>query len=157
MKIPKTLDAWEYTYNADWRFDTANFSVIFYADEEDMMPEDCFQFPEDIAFARSGNDGAWFCAVVAIYGPDEQLLAYDTLGGCSYGSVREFYSSHRWQYSRRQRRWITDPKSRAWKACEARRPRRSDGSRADGGYFTDMVRTAVREAKQKIALRREGA
>lgn len=156
MRIPQTLAAWEHTYTPDWRFDTANFSVIFYADDEDQHPADHFSCSKDIAFAESGNDGAWFCAVVAVYGSDENLIAYDTLGGCSYGSVREFYSSHRWQYSRRQRKWITDPKSRAWKALEARRPRRSDGTRADGHYFPDMIRAAVAEAKQQIALAREG-
>lgn len=156
MTIPKTLSAWETTYNPDWRFDTANYSVIFYADDEDMVPEDSFEFPDDIERAKSGNLHDWFCAVVAVYGPDGSLLAYNTLGGCSYGSIREFHSAHRWQYSRKQRRWITDPKSRAWKACETRRPRLPNGSRADGHYFPDMVRQAIREARQQVALTREG-
>jgi tRNA A37 N6-isopentenylltransferase MiaA len=73
-----------------------------------------------------------------------------SLGGCSYNSFKEFYSSHRWQYSRRQRQWIKDPKSRAWKACEARRPRRADGSRMDGQYFPSMVREAVGAARDTI-------
>jgi hypothetical protein len=157
MRIPQTIDAWETIYSPDWRFDTANFSVIFYADDEELDPHDSFDCEKDVEFAQSGNDGAWFCAVVAVYGPDGQLIAWDTLGGCSYNSVREFYSAHRWQYSRRQRRWITDPKSRAWKACEARRPRRADGSRMDGHYFPSMVREAVRAAKHAVALAQNGA
>jgi hypothetical protein len=128
MKIPQTLDAWEYKYTPDWRFDTDNFSVIFYADDEDMAPED---------------DGTWFCAVVAVYGPDEKLLAYDTLGGCSYDSVREFYTSHR----------DRDPMNRNCSIMRA-----AHGQNVSiCHYFPDMVRTAVREAKHKIELARAGA
>lgn len=143
MNIPKTLDAWETEFNPDWRFDTANFTVIFYADDEDLAPEDSFEFAEDIDRARSGNLHDWFRAVVAVYGPDEKLIAYDTLGGCSYDSLREFYTSHR----------DRDPMNRN---CSLMRAERGENM-VICHYFPDMVREAVREAKQQIALAREGA
>lgn len=150
MYAPKQIDP-DYRsydlYNALWQFRTANYSIALFAEEEDLNPADSFCDPRDIAFASDGNPAHWFRAVVAVYGPTGELIGSDYLGGCSYGSFREFYSAHRWQYSRRQRKWITDPKSRAWKACEARRPRREDGTRADGHYFPQMVRAAISEAK----------
>jgi hypothetical protein len=130
-----------------WQFHTANYSIALFAEHEDVNPSDSFDNPKDVEFASDGDPAHWFCAVVCVYGPDGAVIGMDMLGGCSYHSFREFYSAHRWQYSRTQRKWITDPKSRAWKACEAQRPRRSDGSRMDGHYFPQMVRAALNEAR----------
>lgn len=168
--IPKQLNGecpdWYYEAGALWWFATKRYTVALFALPEDMPPEDSFTDKRDIAYANeaygergwglSGNPAHWFCAVVGVYGPDGKLLGWDSLGGCSYGSFEEFYSAHRWQYSRSQRKWITDPRSRAWKACEARRPRREDGSRTDGHYFPQMVREAISHARQNLAKCRDG-
>jgi len=140
---PKTFD--RDLNDSAWSFSTDHYDFALFIEEEDSDPADSFEFEDDISAVRNG-DVEWFCAFLAVY-RDGELIDYDCLGGCAYKTVREFYSSHRWQYSRRQRRWITDPKSLAWKACNARRPRRPDGSRADGTYFVDMVRTAIRLAR----------
>lgn len=140
-----------------WRFDTARYTVALWAEDEDMAPSDSFYNERDIAYASSGDPAHWFCAFVGVFDENGNYVSHDVLGGCSYGSFREFYSAHRWQYSRRQRRWITDPRSCAWKACEARRPRRADGSRADFHYFPQMVREAIRGARHVAAFASEGA
>lgn len=139
-----------------WRFDTARYTVAFWAEEEDLAPEDRFRDERDIEYARSGDPAHWFCAFVGVFDEDGVCLGHDCLGGCSYGSFREFFSAHRWQYSRRQGKWITDPRSRAWKACEACRPRREDGSRADGHCFPGMVREAISEARLTLGMNRDG-
>lgn len=151
---PDTLDPYHSEIDgALWEFHTHRYAIAFFALEEDMSPRDSFSDERDIAFASDGDPAHWFCAAVVVYRQDEPEgdfieVGSDILGGCSYGSFREFYSAHRWQYSRRQGKWITDPKSRAWKSCEARRPRRPDGSRMDGHYFPGMVREAIREARE---------
>jgi hypothetical protein len=147
MKYHPTLDEIESRYGVQWSFATARYTIAFWAEDEDLPPRDSFEREDDIAFASDGEPAHWFCAMVGIFDAAGNYLAYVALGGCSYGSFREFYSAHRWQYSRRQGRWITDPRSRAWKALEARRPRRPDGSRADGHYFPQMVREVISAAR----------
>ena len=142
-----------------WRFDTARYTVAFWAQEEDLAPEDSFCDERDVEFARSGDPAHWFCAFVGVFklgtprddydnhsDPDEdtEMVAYDTLGGCSYNSFREFYSAHRWMYSRKQAKFVTDPKSRAWKAIKAYYAKRGGNG---GTYFCDMVRQALSEAR----------
>lgn len=148
---PQSIDPDDHDYElydrALWTFETKRFVVALFAAEEDCSPDDSFSDDRDVAFASDGDLSHWFYASVIVYGPDGEIWGSDHLGGCSHNSFREFYSAHRWQYSRRQGRFITDPKSRAWKACEARRPRRSDGSRADGHYFPQMVREALSQAR----------
>ena len=146
-----SLDTIERQHGILWRFDTARYTIAFWAENEDLAPEDCFCDERDIAYAREDDPAHWFCAFVGVFDENGECLGYDCLGGCSYGSFREFYSAHRWQYSRRQHQWITDPRSRAWKACNARRRGQN------GTYFTDMVREAVREARVAVALASEGA
>jgi len=148
MTIPRYIDPDDaHPYVDDvWQFQTPRSASCLFCELEDMDPADSFQFDDDIEAVRSGAV-EWFQATVCVYGPDGTIWGRDDLGGCAYKTLREFYSAHRWQYSRRQDRWITDPKSRSWKACEARRPRRADGSHMDGHYFPDMVRTAVAQAK----------
>lgn len=155
--LPKRIDPDTYTDFALWRFDTAKYTILLVALWECDNPADHFDDSRDIDYANSGEAAHWFCAAVGVYDRDGDLVGSDYLGGCSYGSFAEFYSAHRWQYSRRQKQWIKDPKSRAWKACEARRPRRADGSRADGHYFPDMVRQAIREARNSVAMASQGA
>lgn len=158
MTIPKTINPESSTIDsALWEFRTARYTIALFALDEDMHPSQSFTDERDIAFACDGDPAHWFCAAVAVYDSEGDEIATDYLGGCSYGSFREFYSAHRWQYSRRQRRWITDPKSRAWKACERLRPRRANGTRVAGSYFTDMVREAIREARLHVAHESEGA
>jgi hypothetical protein len=125
--------------NAAWSYETERFFVGFYAEDEDIDPEDSFEFPEDIEFARSGNDGAWFCARVSVWlksdSPyDWQEMGADYLGGCSYHSVKEFYTA-----------WRTDPDDS-----------RNTLAMKDKGitichYFPDMVRTAIAEARTALA------
>ena len=152
----QTLDQIDQRHGILWQFNTTRYTVAFWAEDEDMAPEDSFSEKRDIEFASSGDPAHWFCAFVGVFDNNGECLAYDVLGGCSYNSFEEFYSAHRWQYSRTQNRWITDPKSRAWKACERRRPRRSDGSRADGHYFPDMIREAISQARVALAQHRDG-
>ena len=147
--------------DAIWSFSTARYTVALFVEPEELDPADSFSDPADVEFARGayGERGwgcsiepaRWFRAAVIVFDENEREIGADYLGGCSYNSFREFYSAHRWQYSRRQGKWITDPRSRAWKACDARRPRRPDGSRADGWYFPGMVREAIGAARAGMA------
>jgi hypothetical protein len=147
--MPRTLSQLDRSHDILWRFDTAQYTVAFWAEPEDMSPEDHFCDERDIAFAREDDPAHWFCAFVGVFKGENddtaELIGYDCLGGCSYNSFREFYSSHRWYYSRRQQRMITDNKSRAWKTLDA--TARKTG-RKSGSYFCDMVRQAIREARQ---------
>lgn len=145
----QTLDSIERQHGIAWRFETPRYTFAYWAESEDIDPADCFQFDDDIEAVRSGALD-WFCAFVGVFdNTTGELIGNDSLGACAYESAREFCELHRWQYSRRQKRYIKDPKSRAWKACEARRPRRPDGSRMDGHYFPDMVRTAIGIARER--------
>lgn len=143
-----------------WKFRTERYTIALFAVPEDMSPEGNFSDPRDVEFAMQGWIGIepahWFCAAIAVYDEDGKRIGADYLGGCSYASFEEFYSAHRWQYSRRQRKWIKDPRTRAWKACEALRPRRADGSRMDGHYFPDMVRQAIEDARATLGRQRDG-
>ena len=152
----QTLDSIEQNHGILWQFDTARYTIAFWAEDEDMLPEDSFCDARDIEYASNGDPAHWFCALVGVFNEYGDCIGYDALGACSYGSFREFYSAHRWQYSRNQGKWITDPRSRAWKACEARRPRREDGSRMDGHYFPDMIRQAITNARATLGMQRDG-
>lgn len=140
-----------------WRFDTLRYSVAFWPMDEDSDPADSFEIEEDIAFARSGNPAHWFCAVVGVFKRDEEsadvvsgmptdedfvLVDYDTLGGCSYRSFKEFVEGHR----------DRDPLNRN---CSLMRAQRGDNV-VIGRYFPTMVReahyfpTMVREAIARV-------
>lgn len=153
-----TIDSIDRRYGIQWRFDTARYTIAFWAEDEHLAPEDTFCDARDITFASDGDPAHWFCAFVGVFerteDDDGECLGYDVLGGCSYNSFREFYSSHRWQYQRagaRKGKWLTDPRDPAFK----RALKRQQGH--NGTYFTDMVRQAIREAKHTIALRQAGA
>ncbi len=126
-------------WDAAWSFETARFFVAFYAEPEEMDPADSFEFDEDIEFARSGQDGAWFAARVTVYLKSDDAYSWvalgsDYLGGCSYKSVRDFYTA-----------WRTDPD-------EYRNTLANKGKRISiCHYFPDMVRTAIAEARRELA------
>src|SRR5215469_10050134 len=78
-----------------WQFKTAKFTVAFWAEDEDLNPADRFCDEQDIEFASDGDPAHWFCAFVGVFDADGRAVAHDCLGGCSYNSFREFYTSHR--------------------------------------------------------------
>jgi hypothetical protein len=134
-----------------WRFETARYTVGFWAEEEDMAPD--FDNPRDLAFANDGEPAHWFYAQVGVFDHclDGEMIGSHSLGGCSYGSFEEFFKGHWWQYQRagaRPGKWLTDPKSPEFRRALARRERRSNGKLASGSYFVDMVRSAIEEARQ---------
>jgi hypothetical protein len=120
----KTLAEIDNRYGIQWRFDTAQYTVAFWAEEEDMAPEDNFEFPEDVEFARQDEPAHWFCAFVGIFkgedDDDAECIGYDVLGGCSYNSFREFVGG-RTGYRR--------------------------AKLIKGSYLPDMVRQALSEAR----------
>lgn len=120
-----------------WTHETARFLVALHIEPEDMDPADSFQFEDDIEAVRSGAV-EWFCAMVEVYGPEGELLGRDTLGGCAYETVREFYTSHR----------NPNPEQRNTLATKAR-------GVCICHYFPDMVRTAISEARKHISARRD--
>jgi hypothetical protein len=130
-----------------WSFDTAALSVRLHATPEDHDPEDSFCFPEDIEFARRDDPAAWFCAWVVVYALDDdgepsEVVAYDTLGGCSYNSFREFYTSHR----------DRDPMNRNCSIMRAAHPSGPNVSICH--YFPSMVAEACSEAREALRARR---
>ena len=136
MKVLKYAD--DICQQAEWSFQTANFFVGLYIEEEDEDPEDSFDREEDIEFARSGADGAWFCAVVRVFLKDDTSLRWaalgsDYLGGCSYRSVKEFYTSHR------------DPDDNYRNTLAMK-----DSNRVICHAFPDMVREAVSAARTEL-------
>ena len=119
-----------------WSFETARFVVVLYAEPEDMDPADSFEFADDIAFARTGDFAHWFCAVVEIEDKATgEILGRDTLGGCSYNSLAEF-----WQYH------FAAPAE-----CRNTLARKAKGIYTCD-YFPSLVREAISEARG--ALRR---
>lgn len=121
--------------NALWSFQTPRFTIELHALPEDMDPADSFQFDDDIEFARSGDPAAWFCAVMLVrahlpdtspnhYGQGGEVIGWDTLGGCSYRSFRDF--------------------------CGDRCGRAHKRNGLGGDYFPDMVREAIRDARRTL-------
>lgn len=126
-----------------WSFATARYTVAFWAEPEDLDPEDSFEFADDVEFARSGDPAHWFCAFVGVLDNEtDECLDYDVLGGCSYKSFREFYSSHR----------DRDPLNRN---CSIMRAERGDNV-VICHYFPDMVRQAISAARAHLARNRDG-
>lgn len=76
-----------------WSFKTRNFTVELRISPEDMDPADSFQFDEDIEMVRSGAV-EWFCARVVV-SKNGHEIGSDSLGGCAYRTIEEFYTSHR--------------------------------------------------------------
>lgn len=119
-------------YETAWSFATKNFTTELRIYPEDMDPADSFEFPEDIAAVRNG-DVEWFYAVVVVLDRDGREIGGDSLGGCAYRTVREFYSSHR----------SPDPMNRNCSIMRAARGRNV----VIGHYFPDMVAQAIAAAR----------
>jgi hypothetical protein len=128
--------------NTAWEFRTKQFRVALEIEPEDTDPADSFESQEDIDAVRNG-DVEWFCAVVSVYhvasDGTERRLGWDSLGGCAYNSVREFYTSHR----------DPDPLNRNCTAMRAAR-----GNVCICHYFPDMVKQATLSARRQVAARR---
>lgn len=128
---------------AAWYFETARYLVTLHVEPEEMDPAESFQFDEDVEAVRSGAV-EWFCAVVTVWewdaGAEEWCeLTGDSLGGCAYKTVREFYTAHRGP----------DPMDRNSSIMRA--------ARGDNvcicHYFPSMVTEAVGLAKEMLNLR----
>lgn len=116
-----------------WKFDTAQYRVALWAEPEDIDPKGCFEFPEDVAFASDGEPAHWFCAVVTVTHRKTKVeLGRDLLGGCSYSSFEEFYTSHR----------DNDPMNRNCTIMRAKH-----GNCTICHYFPSMVSEAIRCAR----------
>lgn len=126
--------------NADvaWEFCTANFRVRLEIEPEDMDPADSFDCEEDVEAVRSGAV-EWFCASVRVYFQGREI-ARDSLGGCAYNSVREFYTSHRTSEPDGRNCSIQTPAGRAYSV---------------GHYFPSMVAEATAEARKAFRRERE--
>ena len=117
-------------YETAWQFKTARFTIALEIAPEEMDPADSFQFDDDIEAVRNG-DIAWFVARVSVY-LDGERLASDTLGGCAYKTIREFYTAHR-DLDPANRNTIETLKTHT--ICH---------------YFPSMVREAVSQARHVI-------
>ena len=149
MSLPKQIEANSYGAAIDagalWSFETARYTVAFFALEEDADPADLMDNNNEIERIRnSSNPAGWFCAAIGVYDEHGKLIGSDYLGACSYGSFREFYSDHRnsnqahrncsvqqW-YSRKDGRKLKSPRRTKYVVCH---------------YFPGMVREAISEAK----------
>jgi hypothetical protein len=123
-----------------WTHETARFLIALHIEPEEMDPADSFERDDDIEAVRNG-EVEWFSASVEVYGPEGELLGRDTLGGCAYDSVRQFYTEHR----------CADPMNRN---CSIMREARGSNV-VICHYFPDMVRNAISEARKAIASRRD--
>lgn len=120
--------------DALWSFATARFSVEFHAGEESSSPSDSFEFQEDIDFASDGELAHWFSAVVLIRDvATDYVIGCDTLGGCSYNSLKEFVTGHR----------SADADNRNTLAMKAR-------NTVICHYFPDMVRSAIADTRKFV-------
>jgi hypothetical protein len=135
----KTLAQIDRNEGVLWRFDTKRFTVAFWAEEEELPPEDSFEFPEDVEFAREGDPSHWFCAFVGVFegATDEEAhcVGYDCLGGCSYNSFDEFVASHREGGEDNRNCFAT--KARNVVICH---------------YFPSMVREAISQARAAYVM-----
>lgn len=120
-----------------WEFNTAKFCVKLQIEPEEMDPADSFQFDEDIEAVRNGSV-EWFCASVVVE-LDGREIGRDSLGGCAYTTVREFYEAHR----------DSDAMNRN---CSVMRAVKGNNVLMCH-YFPDMVRIAISEARKTLAKR----
>lgn len=63
----QSLSEIERTHGVLWRFDTARYTVAFWAEDEDQSPADSFCDDRDVAFASDGDPAHWFCAFVGVF------------------------------------------------------------------------------------------
>ena len=123
-----------------WTHETARFLVALHIEPEMMDPAESFELEEDIEEVRSGRV-EWFQARVIVYGPEGEELGSDSLGGCAYETVREFYTSHR----------DADPMNRN---CSLMRAARGEKV-CICHYFPSMVKEAIAAARETICRRRD--
>lgn len=121
-------------YTMAWEFRTDRFCVALEIRPEDMDPADSFEFQEDIDMVRRGAV-EWFVASVVVY-LDGDEVGRDTLGGCAYTTIAEFYTAHRGP----------DPMDRN---CSLMRAQRGDISICH--YFPSMVGEAIAAARKNIS------
>lgn len=113
-----------------WTFETAEYRVTVDALPEHEAPEDCFEFPEHIDAIHSG-ELEWFSvrARVEMKKP-RVVLGEDYLGGCAYRSISDFRDHFGTAaLSRAESEKLGTP------VCV-------------GSYFSDMVRTALDDARK---------
>jgi hypothetical protein len=116
-----------------YSFKTESFEVRGYAEPETMDPAD--QLDEEAAADIEAGNSEWFRVRVEVL-KNGHVIGYDTLGGCHYGSVREFFTSHR----------DPDPMNRN---CSIMRKARGDNV-AICHYFPDMVKQAIADARRVL-------
>jgi len=121
-----------------WEFNTARFRVTLEIEPEDMDPADSFEFQEDIDAVRNGTV-EWFQAVVSVY-LDGKRVGWDSLGGCAYYSVREFYTSHR----------DPNPMNRNCTIMRQARAGSPDAKYSICHYFPSMVHEAIAHARKNL-------
>ena len=85
----QTLDSIDREHGILWSFATPRYTIAYWAEPEDMAPEDSFEFADDIEAVRSGAVD-WFCAFMGIFDADGELIDRDVLGGCAYTTARSF-------------------------------------------------------------------
>ena len=129
---------------AHWSFETENFLITFRTEDEIDNPRDvCCE--EDIEFAMDGG-AHWFAAIVEVFAKKDNvevfakkdndevvMIGQDYLGGCSYNSFREFYTSHR----------DRDPMNRN---CSLMRAAKGDNV-VICHYFPGMIASAIEDAR----------
>jgi hypothetical protein len=76
-----------------WTFKTARFTVALELSECQDDPADSFDDQRDVDAIRNGLV-EWFDAQVSVY-LDKQCVGSDSLGGCSYTTMNEFWTAHR--------------------------------------------------------------
>lgn len=121
---------------AHWSFETENFLVTFRTEDEIDDPRDHFDNSFDVEFAIEGG-AHWFAAIVEVFAKKDNdevvMIGQDYLGGCSYKSFREFYTSHR----------DRDPMNRN---CSLMRAAKGDNV-VICHYFPGMITSAIEDAR----------
>lgn len=121
-------------YNVPWEFRSGEFTVRLRIEPEETPPEDMFEFREDIDAIHNGTVD-WFVAIVEVL-RNGHVIGRDTLGGCAYNSIREFYTAHR----------DPDPMNRNSSIMRA-----AQGDNvAICHYFPDMVRQTIADARATL-------
>jgi len=120
-----------YTLGTIREFKTRNFTVRVTAQEEDDLD---LSFDDDGSVREGLENGKFiaFCAKAAVYYKGTEL-ATDYLGGCIYRSLDEFMD-HR----------ECGKQNKVYAA-------KGDTGRC-GSYFTDMVKTVCREAREELRM-----
>lgn len=117
-----------------WRFETERFAVVARVEPECMDPTDQFDDVRDVEAIRSG-EVEWFQVMVTVETHDGRVLGRDSLGGCAYTTVAEFFNGHR----------DPDPMNRN---CSLMRAKRGDITICH--YFPSMVAEAVADARRML-------